>query len=96
MYALKNEHQHESIGERWAALDEYFVCITECDLNDQTCVTRCLVNHLKIDDGTDAVMTTNKQDQTLAVTSLNEGDFNWQRNDWLDPQKKADGNQELR
>ena len=62
MYALKNEHQHESIGERWAALDEYFVCITECDLNDQTCVTRCLVTHLKIDDGTEAGMTANNDD----------------------------------
>ena len=60
MYALKNEHQHESIGERWAALDEYFVCITECDLNDQTCVTRCLVTHLKIDDGTEENTAKNK------------------------------------
>ena len=62
MYALKNEHQHESIDERWAALDEYFMCITECDLNDQTCATRCLVTHLKIDDGTEAGMTANNDD----------------------------------
>ena len=35
------------------ALEDYFVCITECDLNDQNCVTSCLVTHLKIDDGSD-------------------------------------------
>ena len=40
--------------ERWDALEDYFVCITECDLNDQNCVTSCLVTHLKIDDGSDA------------------------------------------
>ena len=71
MYALKNEHQHESIGERWAALDEYFVCITECDLNDQTCITRCLVTHLKIDDGTEA----NMDEQTLALITLRKEDL---------------------
>ena len=70
MYALKNEHRHESIGERWAALDDYFVCITECDLNDQTCITRCLVTHLKIDDGTEANMTANMEEQRVAQCSL--------------------------
>lgn len=53
MFALKNEHIHETIGERWEALDKYLLCITECDLSDKTCVTRCLVHHLKIDDGTE-------------------------------------------
>jgi len=51
MYSLKQEHQHQSIGERWQALDEYFVCISACDIHDQTCVTTCLTTHLQIDDG---------------------------------------------
>ena len=80
MYALKNEHQHESIDERWAALDEYFVCITECDLNDQTCVTRCLVTHLKIDDGTEAGMTANRKDQIPTATDIETRGFNQQQN----------------
>lgn len=58
MYSLRREHNHESITERWQALDEYFVCITECDINDQFCVTTCLTKHLKIDDGSDLSMAT--------------------------------------
>lgn len=53
MYALKNEHDHQSITERWQALDDYFVCITKCEIDDQICVTNCLVSHLKVDDGSD-------------------------------------------
>ncbi|QNI92474.1 hypothetical protein SynBOUM118_02129 [Synechococcus sp. BOUM118] len=56
MYSLKNEHEHLSITERWEALDEYFVCISECDLDDGTCVTTCLRTHLQIDDGSDLSM----------------------------------------
>ena len=80
MYALKNEHQRESIGERWAALDQYFVCITECGLNDQTCVTRCLVTHLKIDDGTEADITANMEKQSNAQRSLHVA-HRWEHND---------------
>ena len=43
-----------SITERWDALEEYFVCITECDLNDENCITSCLMTHLKINDGSEA------------------------------------------
>mgnify|MGYP007000081765 len=32
---------------------EYFVCISACDIYDQTCVTTCLTTHLQIDDGSD-------------------------------------------
>ena len=53
MYELKTESIQSSITERWDALDDYFVCITECDLNDENCITSCLVTHLKIDDGSD-------------------------------------------
>ena len=53
MYAIKNEHSRFSISERWEALEEYFVCISECDLNDHSCTTRCMVMHLHIDDGSD-------------------------------------------
>ncbi|WP_186541445.1 hypothetical protein [Synechococcus sp. BIOS-E4-1] len=42
--------------ERWDALEDYFVCITECDLNDETCITSCLVTHLKIDDGSETAV----------------------------------------
>ncbi|AII45442.1 hypothetical protein KR49_03055 [Synechococcus sp. KORDI-49] len=37
------------LSERWAAVDDYFVCITECSLDDGTCVTRCMETHLKQD-----------------------------------------------
>ena len=53
MYELKKESIQSSITERWDALEDYFVCITECDLNDENCITRCLVNHLRIDDGSE-------------------------------------------
>ena len=53
MYALKGEHEHKSIEERWQAIDNYMICITECDINDQLCVSRCLTSHLRVDDGSD-------------------------------------------
>ena len=53
MYELKKESIQSSITERWDALEDYFVCITEFDLNDENCITRCLVNHLRIDDGSE-------------------------------------------
>ena len=51
MYELKNESLQSSVTERWDALEDYFVCITECDLNDKNCITSCHVTHLNIDDG---------------------------------------------
>ena len=51
MHSIKGEHSHASILERWQAIDEYFVCISECDLYDQVCTTRCVLTHLKADDG---------------------------------------------
>ncbi len=56
MYELKKESIQGSIAERWDALEGYFACITECDLNDENCITICLVTHLKIDDGTESVV----------------------------------------
>ena len=53
MYAVNNEHSRASISERWDALEEYFVCISECDLGDHSCTTSCMVTHLNIDDGSD-------------------------------------------
>ena len=47
MHSIKGEHSHATIIERWQAVDEYFVCISECDLNDQVCTTRCVLTHLK-------------------------------------------------
>lgn len=38
------------LSERWAAVDDYFVCITECSLDDGTCITRCMETHLKPED----------------------------------------------
>lgn len=55
MTVQRQDHEPQSISERWQALDDYFNCITECDLNDQNCVTSCLINHLKIDDGSNAL-----------------------------------------
>ena len=54
MVEIHGERSQASMTERLDALEDYFVCITECDLNDQNCVTSCLVTHLKIDDGSDA------------------------------------------
>lgn len=51
MYELQKDSLQSSISERWDALEDYFTCITECNLNDQNCVTTCLTTHLKIDDG---------------------------------------------
>jgi len=28
--------------ERWDAVDQYFVCISECSLDDGECVTQCV------------------------------------------------------
>ncbi|QNI73906.1 hypothetical protein SynNOUM97013_01849 [Synechococcus sp. NOUM97013] len=56
MYEIGGERSQSSMTERWDALEDYFVCITECDLNDQNCVTSCLVTHLKIDDGSDSTL----------------------------------------
>ena len=53
MHELKQEPSHSSITERWDALEDYFVCITECELTDQNCVTSCLTTHLKINNGSD-------------------------------------------
>ena len=53
MYELKKESIQSSITERWDALEDYFVCITECNLNDENCITSCLMTHLKIDDGSE-------------------------------------------
>ena len=50
MYELEKESLQSSITERWDALEEYFVCITECDLNDKNCIAGCLVTHLNIND----------------------------------------------
>ncbi len=56
MYEIQGERSQASMTERWDALEDYFVCITECDLNDQNCVTSCLMTHLKIDDGSESVL----------------------------------------
>ena len=41
-----DQHQPNT-GDRWAAVDSYLVCISECDLNDGQCVPRCMEVHLK-------------------------------------------------
>ena len=50
-----NEYHNESnqglVLEPWDALEDYFLCLTECELNDQKCVTSCLLTHLNISDG---------------------------------------------
>jgi hypothetical protein len=39
-----------SLSERWSAVDDYLTCITECSLDDGTCITRCMETHLKPED----------------------------------------------
>ena len=43
MHSIKSEHGHESINERRQSAEESFVCISECDLYDQVCTTRCVL-----------------------------------------------------
>ena len=47
MRAFKNEHQCESITQRWEAVDAYLECVTSCGLYDGDCVTRCITKHLE-------------------------------------------------
>jgi len=56
MHSLKKEHEHQSITERWQVVDDYFECISMCDINDGTCITTCVNTHLNIDDGSDLLM----------------------------------------
>ena len=56
MYELKKDSIQSSIAERWEALEDYFICITERDLYDENCITSCLVTHLKIDDVSESVV----------------------------------------
>ena len=43
---FSNEHGVASIAERWLTVDNYFECITECDLEDPVCITKCMFAHL--------------------------------------------------
>ena len=47
---FSNEHSVASIAERWLTVDNYFECVTECDLEDQVCITKCMVAHLSGDE----------------------------------------------
>ena len=51
MSEFNNESNQGLNLDPWDELEEYFLCITECDSNDQKCVTRCLLTHLNISDG---------------------------------------------
>lgn len=42
--------QSSTSGDRWSAVDDYLVCITECSLDDGACITRCMEVHLKPDE----------------------------------------------
>ncbi len=38
-----NPMQHtEQQVERWDAIEQYFICISECSLHDGECVTHCV------------------------------------------------------
>ena len=52
MHESNDRSDAASLGERWAAVDDYLACITECSLNDGTCITRCMETHLKPNDPT--------------------------------------------
>ena len=44
---IKTYQQAASQSDRWDAVDNYLVCVSECDLNDGTCVTHCVETHLR-------------------------------------------------
>jgi len=35
------QHTEQHV-ERWDAIEQYFVCISECSLHDGECVTHCV------------------------------------------------------
>ena len=46
-YATQAQTRQEHTGqtqqvERWDAIEQYFVCISECSLHDGECVTHCV------------------------------------------------------
>ena len=45
--AFRGEHLASTISERWRLVDQYFDCITQCNLDDETCVSQCMRIHLK-------------------------------------------------
>ena len=47
MEAMNDCRPMTSTGDRWAAVDSYLVCVSECSLDDGACVTRCMEVHLK-------------------------------------------------
>ena len=48
---LKAECDQKPLADSWEALDSYFVCISECSMNDHVCVSSCLDQHLNSNDG---------------------------------------------
>ena len=43
MSSINGKQSHESMNERRRLVDEQLVCISECDLIDQVCRTRCVL-----------------------------------------------------
>ena len=35
------QHTEQQV-ERWDAIEQYFICISECSLHDGECVTQCV------------------------------------------------------
>ena len=46
----KADQRQSNADGRWASVDSYLVCISECDLNDGSCMTRCMEVHLKAEE----------------------------------------------
>ena len=42
MSSIDGKQSHESMNERRQSVGEQLVCISECDLVDQVCRTRCV------------------------------------------------------
>ena len=43
MYSIKAKQSHEGMNKRRQPTAEQFICISECDLIDQMCRTRCVL-----------------------------------------------------
>ena len=43
MYPIDVKQSHESMNKRWPSIGEELVCVSECDIIDQVCRTRCVL-----------------------------------------------------
>lgn len=43
MYSINGKQSHESMNKRRQSVGDQLICISECDLIDKVCRTRCVL-----------------------------------------------------